>query len=76
MKLHNVPSHLMQFVDYIRNTGQKPLPTARFDDDWDPIGPMVRREMRALGLIYETGPNSIFPQPAGVRLRPDLEDAT
>ena len=68
-----VPSRLQRYVDYIRNTGQKPLPTAAFDDDWEPIGPMIRKEMTALGLIYETGAHSALPQPEGIRLRPDLE---
>lgn len=72
--LNPVPARLKQYVDYIRNTGQKPLSTAAFDDDWDPIGPLLRKEMTALGLIYETGPHSVFPQPEGICLRPDLED--
>lgn len=47
-------SHLKKYVDYIRNTRRVPLPTAMFDADWDPIGPKLRREMVAAGLIVET----------------------
>lgn len=46
-------AHLKQYAQYVRNTGQRPLACAAFDDDWEPIGPMVRREMLAAGLIEE-----------------------
>lgn len=40
-----------QYLDYIRNTTLVPLPTAAFDDDWEPIGPQVRERMVKEGLI-------------------------
>ena len=43
--------HLQKYVQYIKNTGQKPLAVEQFDDDWEPIGPMVRRDMQAAKLI-------------------------
>lgn len=49
----NVDDYLQQYVQYIRNTGQVPLKTADFDEDWDPIGPTLRAEMVTKGLISE-----------------------
>lgn len=45
--------YLQQYVDYIKRTGQVPLKTIHFDDDWDPIGPQVRKDLVAAGLTYE-----------------------
>ncbi len=40
-----------KYTDYIKNAGK---PTVEwFDDDWSPIGPQVRRDMQAAGLIRE-----------------------
>jgi hypothetical protein len=47
--------HLRRYVEYIHNTGQRPLSCAAFDEDWEPVGPRVRDEMRALGLIEAWG---------------------
>lgn len=44
-------SHLDQYVAYIRNTARVPLPVSMFDEDWEPIGPMVRKSMVDAGLI-------------------------
>lgn len=71
-----VPLNFKQYVDYIRNTGRIPLPVAMFDEDWEPIGPMVRSQMEKAGLIYIYGPDAPFYNPTkgeGIRLRPDLE---
>ena len=43
--------HLQKYVQYIKNTGRVPLKTEWFDDDWDPIGPTLRRDMQAARLI-------------------------
>lgn len=40
------------YLDYIQNTGGSPL-IDWFDDDWEPIGPQVRTDMRRAGLIKE-----------------------
>lgn len=66
--------HLKKYVDYIRNTGQAPLPVGAFDDDWDPIGPRIRAQLEAEGLIYEVRPDGgAFGDAApGIYLRPDL----
>lgn len=45
---------LQQYVQYIRNTGRVPLPVALFDSDWEPIGPRVRADLVAAGLVRET----------------------
>jgi len=43
--------HLQKYVQYIKNTGRVPLRVDWFDDDWDPIGPKLREQMVAEGLI-------------------------
>ena len=63
---------LQQYVDYINNTDQVPLSEVAFDDDWAPIGPMVRKEMIDLGLIYMSGGERQFSCEPGIYLRPDL----
>jgi len=41
-----------KYLDYLKNTGGSPK-IDHFDEDWEPIGPQVRKEMKAAGLIYE-----------------------
>jgi hypothetical protein len=53
-----------QYIDYINNTGKEPLSVSAFDEDWEPVGPMVRRDMVAAELIQERAD--------GIYLRPDL----
>lgn len=53
--MKQVPAHLQKYIDYIRNTGHVPLENAKFDDDWEPIGPMVRAELKKHRLIEEWG---------------------
>ena len=36
-------SDLLMYLQYVHNTGG--VNVVQFDDDWDPIGPMVRREL-------------------------------
>ncbi len=66
---------LARYVDYINNTGQVPLKTEHFDEDWEPAGPMIRQNLRAGGYITE-GPafisNGELDCSDGIRLRPDL----
>lgn len=40
-----------KYLDYIRNTGG--VSTDQFDEDWEPIGPMVRRDLVNAGLITQ-----------------------
>lgn len=54
-----------KYIDYINNTGLEPLPVAAFDDDHEPIGPMVRRALVELEII-QVNSNGIY-------LRPDLK---
>ena len=51
-----VDPSLQRYVDYIRNTGRNPLEKAAFDDDWQPVGPSVREQLEAAGLIIQAGP--------------------
>lgn len=53
-----------KYVDYINNTGRVPLPVAHFDEDWEPVGPVVRKNMARDDLIQVRGD--------GIYLRPDL----
>ena len=81
-ELKPVPSHLQKYVDYINNVGDFELQAKHFDDDHEPIGPMVRQDMSKLGLIYEITeadmkpPNNVTawiqPSRMGLFLRPDL----
>ncbi len=41
-----------RYIQYIKNTGGSPK-IEEFDDDWDPIGPMLRQDMLAVLLIEE-----------------------
>lgn len=41
-----------KYLEYIKNTGGSPSIT-QFDDDWEPIGPRVREDMKRLGLVFE-----------------------
>lgn len=45
---------LDRYVQYIKNTAQVPLKTAHFDEDWEPVGPMVREKLVAAGFITES----------------------
>lgn len=45
-------SDFKQYLDYIENTGGNPK-VEHFDEDFEPIGPMVRRDMLVNGLIRE-----------------------
>lgn len=44
-------TNFKEYTDYIRNTGMVPLPIEIFDDDWDPIGNLMRRDMVKANLI-------------------------
>jgi hypothetical protein len=68
-----VPEHLQKYVDYINNAGQTPLSEAAFDDDWEPIGPKVRSDLRLGGFIYMGGETLLsYDCKPGIYLRPDL----
>lgn len=44
--------YLLQYVEYIRNTGGR-VSIVHFDDDWEPIGVMVRGDLLKAGLVEE-----------------------
>lgn len=56
--------HLKRYVDYIKNTGAVPLPIGQFDDDWEPIGPMVRRDLVTAGLVDERDGGLYLKEPS------------
>ncbi len=41
-----------QFLQYIQNTGGSPK-VEQFDEDWEPIGLRVRKDMAKAGLVFE-----------------------
>ena len=45
---------LRQYLQYVIHTGGNAT-VAGFDEDWEPIGPMVRRELVPTYLIEEDG---------------------
>lgn len=55
----DVPAHLQPYVDYLNNVGKYPSPAAWFDDDWEPIGPTVRKQLSEAGLA-ETEDGQVF----------------
>lgn len=50
----SIPEALSKYITYIENTNRAPLPIEMFDEDWEPIGPMVRNRLVASGLVTET----------------------
>jgi hypothetical protein len=59
---------LTKYIDYINNTSygtdDRPLPIALFDEDHDPVGPMIRSRLVKADMIQERA--------GGIVLRPDL----
>ena len=46
-------AQMKRLCQYIRNTGQRPLEVADFDEDNSPVGAMLRERMVTAGLIKE-----------------------
>lgn len=46
--------NLTIYADYIRNTGRVPLSCDDFDDDWAPIGHLIRADLLSAGLVTES----------------------
>lgn len=67
--MSNSGTHLKGYVEYIRNTARVPLPVELFDDDWEPIGPLVRAEMIAAGLV-ECTPSGLTLTERGAAMMP------
>jgi len=45
-------TYYAKYIEYIKNSGEN-LKVEWFDEYWEPIGPMVRKDMKQAGLIYE-----------------------
>jgi len=41
--------HLQKYVEYIDNTGG--VTPDQFDDDWEPIGPLIRADLLKAGMV-------------------------
>lgn len=46
------PTKFERYIQYIKNTGGSPK-IEWFDDDWEPIGPQLRKDMAEANLITE-----------------------
>ena len=44
---------LEKYCQYLRNVGGRKIQTSKFDDDWNPVGPDVRRRLLDAGFAYE-----------------------
>lgn len=60
-------AHMQKYVEYIRNTGHALLPISAFDEDWEPIGPSVRYDLAAAGLIGQID-GKLFLKPSQPRV--------
>lgn len=56
---------LQTYIDYLRKAGT-PLSIEVFDDDWQPIGPLVRRDLVGTGVCIECeGKILLIDRPTG-----------
>ena len=46
----SIKPHLLQYLQYVKNTGGN-AGIAEFDDDWEPIGPMLRSELMPTYIV-------------------------
>lgn len=46
--------HLIQYLQYIQNTGGNAT-VAVFDDDWEPIGPKLRADLMPTYIVEKNG---------------------
>lgn len=68
-----MPSHLDKYVQYIKNTGLIPLRVSHFDEDWEPIGPQVRRDLVSAKMIKQHGGQIYLPGDVSLhRVMPDV----
>lgn len=51
--METVLETLKKYVQYISNTSLVPLSSEIFDDDWEPIGPDMRRWLITAGWVTE-----------------------
>lgn len=58
--------HLDKYVSYLQNIG-RPIATSAFDDDWLPVGPNVRAQLKAAGLAVEHNGKIQPPPPSNTR---------
>lgn len=42
-----------EYIQYLRNAGDGSVSTAAFDEDWEPIGPLVRADLVREGRCLE-----------------------
>jgi len=72
-KNKKLPKCLEMYVSYINNTGRSPLPIDMFDEDYEPIGPMIRAQLVKGGFIrISNGKGFMENGDVGIVLRPDL----
>ena len=50
---------LKKYLEYVRNTGGQAT-INNFDDDWEPIGPMVRQEIIPRYVVEDANHNLVL----------------
>lgn len=48
----SIQPHHKEYLQYIVNTGGN-VTIAGFDDDWEPIGPMLRRDLMPVFIVEQ-----------------------
>lgn len=48
----SIQPHLIQYLQYVKNTGGNAT-VAGFDDDWEPIGPMLRKDLMPTYIVED-----------------------
>jgi hypothetical protein len=62
-----IPTHLIQYLQYVHNTGG--VTVAQFDDDWEPVGFMVRAELMPTYLVEDMTDKKLMLTPEGETAR-------
>ncbi len=58
-----IAKHLIQYLQYVQNTGGNAT-VAGFDDDWEPIGPTLRKDLMPT-YIFEKSDGKLALTEAG-----------
>ncbi len=58
-----ISKNLMKYVAYIQSTGGQPT-LSEFDEDWEPIGPMLRADLILAEAITEVSGRVILTDKA------------
>lgn len=62
-------AHLIQYLKYMRATGQSSVPNDWFDDDHEPIGPTLRQDLVHAGYVIDNGASLTMTEAGEAALR-------